>query len=514
VVGTDDGLIQVTKDGGKSWSRVDNFPGAPERTYVNQIIASHHDKNVFYAAFNHHRYGDFHPYLYKSTDGGLSWSAIQNNLPARGSVYTIAEDPVSRDLLFAGTEFGVFFTVDGGQKWIQLKGGLPTVAVRDLAIQGRENDLVLATFGRGYYILDDYAPLRNLKKEDLAKEALILPVKDSWMFIESGLWGSTLKGFQGESFFTTENPKVGAVFTYYLKENIRTMKEKRKEMEKEKVKKGEPVSYPSADSLRMEDAQPEPFLILAVKDESGAMVRKLKAPAKKGLSRITWDFRYASPGPVNFNTPDPTNPYDQPETGYLAMPGTYTVSLSKFEDGKVTELVAPQPFTVKSLNAASMAAADKKALDQFCKKVSELRRATSAATEYKGELTNKIKYIKTAILNTAVAIPQVFDQVTTLEKRLAAVDIKMNGDASLSKREFETPPSINGRITTIESTLWTATSAPTQTALQSYEVASRQFDTVLPELKSVSEEIKKVEDTLEKNKAPYTPGRFPEWKEK
>ena len=200
VVGTDDGLIQVTKDGGKSWTKVDNIPGVPDRTYVNQIIASSHDGNTFYAAFNHHRYGDFKPYLFKSTNGGLSWSPIQGDLPSRGSVYCIGEDSVNPSLLFAGTEFGVFFTIDGGKQWLQLKGGLPTIAVRDIAIQKRESDLVLGTFGRGIYVLDDYSPLRNLKKEDLKKDAVIFPVKDSWMFIEGRQWGSPLKGFQGESF--------------------------------------------------------------------------------------------------------------------------------------------------------------------------------------------------------------------------------------------------------------------------------------------------------------------------
>jgi len=515
VVGTDDGLIQVTKDGGKSWAKIDNIAGVPERTYVNQIIASQHDKNVFYATFNHHRYGNFKPYVYRSADGGITWSPIQGNLPERGSVYTIAEDHVNKDLLFAGTEFGVYFTIDGGQKWIQLKGGLPTIAVRDLAIQTRESDLVVATFGRGYYILDDYTPLRNLKKADLDKEAFISPIKDSWMFIESyTAAGGPQKGFQGESFYSAPNPKVGAVFTYYLKENLKTMKEKRQEMEKEKIKKIEPVYYPSADSIRLEDQYPDPYLLFTITDDAGAVVRKIKTPAKKGLGRMVWDMRYAAPGPVNFNTPDPTNPYDQPETGYLAMAGTYKVSLSKFEDSKITELVPAQPFVIKSLNAALLPATDKKALDTFCKKVSELRRATGAAETYRGELTNKIKFIKSAILDAQMPMASIAEQVHGIEKRLNAVDTKMNGDASIARREFETPPSINGRIGTIEGTLWTATSAPTQTAMQSFDIASKQFALLLPELKSIDEEIKKAESTLEKNHAPYTPGRLPEWNDK
>ena len=515
VVGTDDGLIWVTRDGGKNWTKVDNIAGVPERTYVNQIIASQHDKNVFYATFNHHRYGNFKPYVFKSTDGGITWSSVTGNLPERGSTYTIAEDHMDKDLLFAGTEFGVYFSKDGGQKWIQLKGGLPTIAVRDIAIQKRESDLVLGTFGRGYYILDDYSPLRNIKKDDLNKEALIAPIKDSWMFNESyAATGGPEKGFQGASFFSTPNPKVGAVFTYYLKESIKTMKEKRQEMEKEKIKKGEPVYYPSMDSIRMEDAHPEPYLLFTVTDESGAVVNKLKAPAKKGLARIVWDFRYAAPAPVSFRTPDPNNPYDQPEPGYLAMPGNYKVSLSKFEDGKLTEIVPAQPFTVKLLNVQTLPAADKKALDAFCKKVSELRRITGAADSYKDELSNKLKFIKQAIISAAAPLPGVMEQVYTIEKRMNDVEIKLNGDASIAKREFETPPSITGRIGQIEGSVWSSTSAPTKTAMQSYEVAAKQFGAVLTELKAIDADIKKVETTLEQNKVPYTPGRIPVWNDK
>jgi photosystem II stability/assembly factor-like uncharacterized protein len=515
LVGTDDGLIQVTRDGGKSWTKVDNIPGVPERTYVNQLMPSRHDKNIFYAAFNHHRYGDFKPYLFKSNDGGISWSAIQNNLPARGSVYTVAEDHVNPGLLFAGTEFGVFFTIDGGQKWTQLKGGMPTIAVRDMAIQRGENDLALATFGRGYYILDDYTPLRTLKPADLEKEAFLIPENDALMFIEAtSSTGGPKKGFQGESFYATENPKVGSVFTYYLKESIKTIKERRQEIEKEKIKKGEPVYYPSLDSIRLEDMQPEPYLVFTITDEAGAVVRKIKAPAKKGLQRITWDFRYSSPGPVSFSTPDPTNPYDQPENGHLALPGTYKVSLSKFSDGKITELVPAQAFSIKALNAATLPATDKKALDTFSKKVSELRRATSAADAYRSELVNKIKFIKAAVIEASDLHAPLTADVNAIDQRLKQIDIRLNGDASIAKREFETSPSINGRIGTIEYTLWNSTSAPTQTALQSYDVTASQFTSVLAELKSIDGKIKEAEAVLEKSKAPYTPGRFPEWREK
>ncbi|HRC33625.1 MAG TPA: glycosyl hydrolase, partial [Bacteroidia bacterium] len=457
VAGTDDGLIQVTTDGGKNWKQIDNIPGVPARTYVNQIIASPHDKNIFYATFNHHRYGDFKPYIFKSIDGGISWSPIQNNLPARGTVYSIAEDHVDRNLLFAGTEFGVYFSNTGGQQWIQLKGGMPTIAVRDIAIQKRENDLVLATFGRSFYVLDDYSSLRNATAETFKGDAHIFPIKEALSYIEETPVGYPLKGFQGESYYATPNPAVGAVFCYYLKDDILTIKEARQKAEKEKIKNGEPPFYPSADSIRMEDAQPAPYLLFTITDESGGVVRKIKAPAKKGMNRIKWDLRYAAPSPVSFQSPDATNPYDQAPIGYMTMPGNYKVSLSKVVDDKITEIVAPQSFVVKALNAATLVASDKKALDAFCKKVNDLFRATSAADAYRSELVSKIKYMKQAVIDAPQPMAGVTQQIQAVEKRLREVDIKLNGDASIARREFETPPGINGRVGNVAFNILNAT---------------------------------------------------------
>jgi photosystem II stability/assembly factor-like uncharacterized protein len=510
-VGTDDGLIQITNDGGKTWTKVDNIPGVPERTYVNQVITSQHNRNIAYVTFNHHRYGDFHPYVYKTIDGGKTWKAIQNNLPERGTAYTIAEDHVNPNLLFVGTEFGFYFSIDGGQEWIPLKNGLPTISIKDITIQKRENDLVLATFGRGFYVLDDYTPLRNFKKEDLTRAATIYPIKDALMFIESQTLGVRGKGFLGESFFTTPNPKVGAVFTYYVKDDIKTIKEKRRDTEKEKIKKGEAPYYPPIDSLRLEDEQPAPHLLFTVTDENNNVVRRIKAPAKKGMSRIVWDFRYAPFGPVDLTPFDEAFAFSSPEIGYMALPGNYKVSLSKFEDGRYTELVAPQSFKAVGLNNATLPATDKKALDEFSKKVAELRRVSAAADEYRSEMVNKIKYIKQAIIETPKLPMDIAKTVNDLEKRLTDVNTKLNGDGTLARREFESLPSINNRIGTITGALWSTTAAPTTTFINNYTIAVKQFTPVYNELKAIGAEIKNIENTLEQNKAPYTPGRLPDW---
>ena len=511
--GTDDGLIHVTTDGGGRWIKVDNIPGVPERTYVNMIIASAHDKGVAYAAFNHHRYGDFRPYLYRTADGGKSWSAIQNNLPARGTVYCMAEDPKNENLLFAGTEFGVFFSIDRGVRWTQLKGGLPPISIKDMEIQPRENDLVVATFGRGYYVLDDYSPLRTLKQSDLNKTAFISPVKTAWMFIESTPLGVRGKGFQGESYWNAPNPVPGSVFTYYQKDDIKTRKEKRQEAEKAKIKIGDPPYYPAMDSLRAEDLEPAPYLQFTITDNTGNVVRRLNAPAKKGMNRITWDFRNESKKAISFTPFDEANVFSEQSRGIMAIPGNYKVALDKFEDGKFTELVEPVAFKIEALNMAAMAPTDKKALLEFAKKVEELYRVVDGTNEFRAELVNKLRSMKRAAQATPAVSQSTLQEMISLENRLTDVSVKLSGDVTLTKREFEAPTSFSSRVSNIMNGLISTTVTPTNSFIQLYEDASGKFAPIFNEVKAIAAEVLKLETVLEKSGAPYTPGRLPEWKQ-
>ena len=243
-VGTDDGLVQVSEDGGASWRRVEGLPGVPELAYSTDLVASLHDPDTVFAVFENHKRGDFAPYVLRSDDRGRTWSSIAGDLPEDEPTWCLVQDHVDEDLLFAATELGVYFTLDGGERWIRLKGGMPTIAVRDLEIQRREDDLVCATFGRGFYILDDYAPLRHVTPERLEEEALLFPVRKAGWYVEASLIGGE-KGTQGDAFYTAANPPLGAVFTYYLKDGFETLEARRKKAEKETLEKEEPIPFPS-----------------------------------------------------------------------------------------------------------------------------------------------------------------------------------------------------------------------------------------------------------------------------
>ncbi|MGI9517261.1 MAG: WD40/YVTN/BNR-like repeat-containing protein, partial [Pirellulaceae bacterium] len=296
-VGTDDGMLSVTEDGGENWKSVGRFGNldVPEFGYINDIEADLHDENTVYVAVNNHKRGDFRPYIVKSTDRGETWTEITGNLPERGSVYCLKQDHENPDLLFCGTEFGCFFTIDGGNKWIELSSGLPTIAIRDMEIQARENDLVLASFGRGFYILDDYTPLRDLS-EELLEGNHIFPIKKGRMFRRSAPLAGGARAFQGANFYTAPNPPFGVTFTYFLKDSLKTKEAERKESDRKAKRAGRDVFYPSWEDLKVEDREIAPVVWLTIRDGEGNVVRRLPGSTSKGLHRTQWDMRHASGG--------------------------------------------------------------------------------------------------------------------------------------------------------------------------------------------------------------------------
>ena len=512
-VGTDDGLVQITEDGGRSWRKVEKIGEVPELAYVSRIATSNHDANTVYVAFENHQNADFKPYLFKSTDAGRTWTSIKGNLPANWPVWAIAEDHVNPNLLFAGTEFGLFFTVDGGQKWIQLKGGLPTIQVRDIVIQKRENDLVLGTFGRGIYILDNYTPLRSITPEMLKNDALFA-VKDALMYIQAQPIGGRGKSFQGEAYFTADNPPFGAAFTYYLKEELKTRKSRRQEAERAAARSGAAVALASRAELSAEEEEEAPAVIFTITDSSGKVVRRLTGPTTAGVQRVTWDLRYPPatlPPPPN---PENENPFDEGPAGPLVMPGTYKVSAAKRVNGVLTSFGQPQEFQVAVEGQDKMNPGDRQTLVDFQTKVARLQRAVSGATQAANALTPRFAAIRRALLDTPNAPEKLLDEASALEKRKNEILHALSGDSALRARNMNLPPSINERVGDIVGGQRMSTSRPTQTQIDQYSAAAAEFEGTLNNLRQLIEiDLTRLEKQMEAAGAPWTPGRVPEWKD-
>ena len=297
MVGTDDGVISVSNDGGDNWRSVKKFKGVPDMSYVSDVLFSQHDANVAYATFDNHKRGDYKPYVLKTTDQGKTWRAITGNLPERGSTHTIVEDHVDPKLLFVGTEFGAFFTQDGGDTWHELKQ-LPTIAVRDLEIQRRENDLIIGTFGRGIYILDDYAALRSDASALAQADATLFPIRDTWLYIEGDQFDDRRKGSSGSAFFSAPNPPNGVNIRYHMKDALKSKKKQRRAAEIKREKDGADTPYPSWDELRAEDREEAPSVFVLIEDDKGNVVSRVPAKNSKGLQQVQWDMRYPAPDPV------------------------------------------------------------------------------------------------------------------------------------------------------------------------------------------------------------------------
>jgi photosystem II stability/assembly factor-like uncharacterized protein len=511
-VGTDDGLLQVTEDGGSSWRRIDRFPGVPELTYVSRVEASQHQVKRVYAAFDNHKNGDFRPYLLRSEDAGRTWKTIAGNLPAGGPVYALAEDHQDPNLLFAGTEYGVFFTNEGGTRWTRLRGGLPRIAVRDLAIQKRANDLVLGTFGRGFYILDDYTPLRWINAEVLDQEAHLFPVREAPLYHQARPYGYRGKSFLGEDFFAAENPPFGATVTYYLKNPLTTRKERRQSAEQKAQREGRPIRYPSLQELSLEDREEPPTILLTVRDESGEVVRRILGTNMRGINRVTWDLRYAPTKPVEL-TPPEENPFSEGNLGFPALPGRYAVTVTAVEEGTERMLAGPVPFTATALGLATLGAEDQAALADFQQKVAELQRAAFGAARALEEITKRVEAMRQAFLDAPAAPSTVRMALDSLDRSATRLLVALKEDRTRKKRSEPLAPTVLDRLEAIVDEQWLSSSAPTRTQERAYEIASGEFAAILEELRALDRfERQEVFPALERAGAPWTPGRIPQWR--
>ncbi|MEZ4723432.1 MAG: glycosyl hydrolase [Candidatus Kapaibacterium sp.] len=499
-VGTDDGLIQVSKDDGKSWNRISSFTSIPETTYVSDITASLHNENVVYATFDNRKNGDFKPYIIMSKDMGNSWNSISGNLPENLPVHSIVQDHLDKDLLFIGTEFGVYFTKDNGKNWVKFSNGLPTISIREIDIQRRENDLALASFGRGFYILDNYSPIREASKEILEKDAHIFNIKDALMYIEDRSKG---RNSLGKTYYRADNPEFGVTVTYYIKDNFESLKSKR--LKEEKDNKGN-YTYPTFTQLEKEDIEKSPYLLFTFKDMNGNIVRRIKNSISKGINRFTWDMRYADTAPLTNNS------RSEKYSGIPILPGDYTVELHKVHNGEITELVSPVKFTAKTLDNRSLPATNPNELVEMQKEAFEIRRVLIGADKYLEEASNQLNLLSNTIINYSDSDLNNLKEINTLEDKIYEIKKTLNGNSSLQKRATAYVAGLNERLGNLLYSFWYSSSAPTNTQLETIKLIKEEFRKVESEMLVIDNSIQKITNELQSKNSPWLPGRVPKLK--
>jgi photosystem II stability/assembly factor-like uncharacterized protein len=491
-VGTDDGMLQVTEDGGESWTKISKFGSldVPEFAYINDIEASLHDEDTVFVAVNNHKRGDFKPYIVRSDDGGETWQEITGDLPERGSVYTLKQDHVNPDMLFCGTEFGCFVTLNGGEKWIELSSGLPTIAIRDIEIQADENSLVLASFGRGFYVMDDYSPLRSITPELLKKDA-ILPVKTGRIFEKRSPLAMGGRAFQGANFYTAANPAYGVTFYWHLDESLKTLKQKRKS--KERSKGSGDVPFPTWEEFKAEDREVAPKVTLLIRDGEGNLVDRINGSTSKGFHRSQWDMSYGSEGYA---------------ISPIALPGTYTVELTKTVDGKTNQLVEPVEFEIAPLELADVSEPDREAVLEFAKETRKVYDVMRAATQFSRETREELATMRGVVESSLTMDQELVNEIRELETRLLDIGEAFNGDPTRPKRNESALPGLINRLNTALFGAMGSREGPTATHRRQLEIAIEQYEAIEADLRQIVEEdVVEIRQKLDEAGAKWTKGR-------
>jgi photosystem II stability/assembly factor-like uncharacterized protein len=503
--GTDDGRIQVSEDGGANWRAIDSLPNVPAGFFVNDIKADLHDADTVYVVVDDHKSGDFSPYILKSINRGGSWQSISAGLPERHVVWRLVQDHVNPNLLFAATEFGVFFTV-GGNTWAKLSGGMPNMSIRDLAIQKRENDLVGASFGRSFYVLDDYTPLRSLTSQNLASDTMLFPVRDALWYLPKmplGEFSTGGKASQGDSYYVADNPPFGAVITYYLPESILTGKEKRRESEEKIEKQGGNTPYPGWSALREEASEEEPAVVLTIRDSNGEVVRKLEGPAKAGFHRVAWDLRYPESTPW---TDKPQNEYIV-YSGPLAAPGDYTVSLATRINGVLKDSGQQSVIKVKLMRQNSLATAGPGEVVAFGQKLDTLMRKGKGADSAMKHLLGELTAIKQTLLRSGTE-GDLRARARTLELEVMDLQLKLSGDKNREMANDAGPVSVSRRLNVAQLGTSFSTYGPAPMHERSLEIGEQLFANIQNDLNRIfNTDMPALRKAMDEAGVPWTPGR-------
>ena len=502
--GTDDGLIHFTEDGGQNWKKipVSSLPGVPETAFVNDIKADRFDEATAWVVLDNHKTGDLNPYVYQTTDKGKSWKSVRANLPERTLTWRIVQDHKEQKLLFLATEFGIWTTLDAGKNWIQLKGGLPVIPFRDLAIQQRENDLVGASFGRGFYVLDDYSPLRELVNISLPDTAYLFETRPALWYIQRQVLGDDRKAAQGDAYFVADNPPYGAVFTYYLANELKSPRKLRQEQEAPLIKDKRDVPFPGWDALENERRAADPRIWLVVSDKNGNFVQRIEAVNAKGIHRVAWDFTKPSATAIRSGDGNWT------PAGPMAGPGEYIAALYSEQNGAFTQLTEQKPFVVKQLRKGSLQGADPEQVVAFWDEIEQLNKKLTAASVSLQTAQERLELMNKALKRTAAYPAGLMKELHDLQQELYQIDEKMLGNRSKQQVGEPNPPTVFERMMAARMGSSRSTYGPTSTLRAQLDIASRQFISLRDQLEEIrAVKIPALEEALELAGAPYLQGR-------
>ncbi len=497
--GTDDGIIQVSEDGGANWRKVELsvIKGIPTTPFVNDVRADLFDANIVYAALDNHKNGDFKPYLLKSMDKGRTWSLMNGNLPKRLLTWRLVQDHIKKDLLFAATENGVYFTANGGGNWSQLKGGLPTIAMRDITIQRRENDLVAASFGRGFYILDDISPLREFNTAIKNEEATLFDVKPAYWYVPK-----SARYAQGSNQYAAKNPEFGAIFTYYLKDSIPSLESARKLAEKGKSS----IPFPGWEALEAEKRQEQPAFYLTVKNSKGQVVKMVKGTNKKGFNRVNWALDIADRSGEDLKPPQSME--DDYNRSVMVTPGDYSVSLSKVVDGQMVQLGSTKNFKVVPLTEGALKGASYEEIDAFLVSYQAFQQDLKATKTVLKESELKIDAMQRALQKATSASSELVQKLHAARTMLQEMDSKVNGNPAKNEVGERNEPNPNSGNSIGRRALSTSTYGPTANHKAAFGVAQSELKAIKTKLNGfVKSQLPSLESELKAAGAPWIEGQ-------
>ena len=497
-VGTDDGYIQVTSNGGSSWKSIPVTKlGLPERSFVNDIKADLFDSNTVYVSLDNHKEGDLSPYLFRSTDLGESWESISSNIPDKTLIWRFVQDYINKDLFFLATEFGIYTSLNAGDSWQKI-GGSPTISFRDIVIQKRENDLVGASFGRGFFVLDDYSALREMNSENLAAKGKLFKPRDAKLFRPRNSLGNT-----GGQFYIADNPTYGAVFTYHLNDVPKTSKSIRIQSERQLNNSGSDIPFPGYDKLFDEMIEKSPSIILTIKDSNGNHIRNVKQNASNGSGKIAWNLRHKSYYPVRAGRAQ-SNWWFNPSGPYVT-PGEYSAELYLENNGSIEKLDGPVSFNVKPLREGTLKGASYDEYNNFRERVSSLYVELSAYEDEFSLMKNKIQLLEKASMELEVFSPETIKLVSDFSSKFEKFEREVDGNPAKAEiGEWDTN-TLSMRIRLAMQGLSTSY-GPTDLNSSNLEISEKMFNTMKVQIEQMKSELEELEKAVKDLNPPHING--------